>query len=474
VAAAPLTQRHLSRHSASPRSRGGNQVSPTSPLLLPSTPRRTRRSRARHGDRDGKPPGFPEPFPRERCVRSREDTSLRVFVLLLELAPGRGEEGLLERFRAEALLELVDRLEAEQPAAIEDPDAVGKRLGLGEVVRAEQDRRVVGGPDLADEVLHLELGARVETRGGLVEEQHHRRGQQCARERDFLLHPAGKVLHRLVAPLLRKADATEDLGDPVSRLTRRHPVEARGVAQVLGRGHLLEEGRLNGDAVDKALHLAGLAEDVMAEDVRAAAVVQQQRRQHPNERRFARTVLAEGRDALAPFDQNRHILERGHAPPPPAKTGTLRVAAEEFLAQVVDFYGGHVALLRIGGTRRQRTTDRGGARKTRCQPASNMAATLAASGRPRQRISLANVRPADYRLDPVGVAEGVCGGNEASGLAESWAFFCWSKRRRRDGGRGTALPGQWRRRAARAARRARVGGPDAGADGRPQVLRPAR
>ena len=44
---------------------------------------------------------------------------------------------------AVAALELVDRLEAEQLAVVEDPDPVGERLGLGEVVRAEQDRRVV-------------------------------------------------------------------------------------------------------------------------------------------------------------------------------------------------------------------------------------------------------------------------------------------------------------------------------------------
>ena len=36
---------------------------------------------------------------------------------MLELAPGRGKESFLERLGPIALLQLVDRLEAEQPAA---------------------------------------------------------------------------------------------------------------------------------------------------------------------------------------------------------------------------------------------------------------------------------------------------------------------------------------------------------------------
>jgi hypothetical protein len=52
--------------------------------------------------------------------------------------------------------------------------------------------------------------------------------------------------------------------------------------------------------------------------------------------------------------------------------------------------------------------------------------------------------------------------------------FLWSEQRRRDGGRGTAVPGERQRRAACATRSAGVGGRDAGPDGRPEVLRPAR
>ena len=81
-----------------------------------------------------------------------------------------------------------------------------------------------------------------------------------------------------------------------------HPVEPRRVGEVLGRRHLLEEGRLDRDPVDEPANGAGLLEDVVAEDVRAAAVVQEQRREQPDERRLPRAVLAEDRDALAAGD----------------------------------------------------------------------------------------------------------------------------------------------------------------------------
>src|SRR6266550_7184179 len=192
------------------------------------------------------------------------------------------------------------------------------------------------------------------------------------------------MLHRLVPTTSREPDAVEDHRDPLTGLCAGHPVEPRRVAQVLLRRHLLEKGSLDGNAVDQPLNGALLLEDVMPEHDRTAPVVQQQGREQPDERRLPGAVLAEYRDALAALDRERDVLERGHSPPAPAQAGALRVAAEEFLAQVVDFYGGHVALLRIGGTRRQRTTSRGGARETLCQPTSSMASTLAASGLPRQ------------------------------------------------------------------------------------------
>ena len=214
----------------------------------------------------------------------------------------------------------------------------------------------MGLADLADEVLHLELRARVEARRRLVEQQQDRLRQERAGERDLLLHPAREVLHRLVAALGREADALEDLRDPVAGLADGEPVEAGRVGQVLGRRHLLEEGRLDRDAVDEPAHGPRVG-DVVAEQDRAAAVVDEQRREQPDQRRLPRAVLAEDGDTLAARDVEGDAAQGVDPLAAAAQAGALAVATAELLAQVVDFDCRHVLLqTRHEGTRKRRTS----------------------------------------------------------------------------------------------------------------------
>src|SRR5215216_596401 len=104
-------------------------------------------------------------------IASDASASALLRVAVLEGVAAGGEERLLQGGRVVAALEVVRRLEAEQFAVVEDPDAVGERLGLGQVVGAEQDGRVVLGAHLADELLHLLLGAGVEAGRRLVQQQ---------------------------------------------------------------------------------------------------------------------------------------------------------------------------------------------------------------------------------------------------------------------------------------------------------------
>ena len=238
------------------------------------------------------------------------------------------------------LLDRLRRLEGEQPPAVEDADAVREHLGLRQVVRAEKDGRVVRVADLADELLHLELRARVEPRRGLVEQEDDRRGQEGARERDLLLHPSGERLHRLVAAVRREADALEDLRDLRACLLRRHPVVAGGVAQVLRRGHLLEEGRLDRDPVHDPADRAVLRDHVVAEDACVPAVRQQERREQADERRLPRAVLPEDRHRLACRHRERDAVEGNARAALAALLAALAgVLATELLAQLVHLDG---------------------------------------------------------------------------------------------------------------------------------------
>src|SRR5260221_13451645 len=131
---------------------------------------------------------------------------------LLDLAAGDGHEDLLQRAAcAVAGAELGRRPFGDQTAAVEDPDAVGQTLGLVEIVRRQEDRRVVLVPKVAHEGLDLPLAADVEPGRWLVEEEKRGGREEGTRDGDLLLHPARELLERLVVPRGRDAQADEDL-----------------------------------------------------------------------------------------------------------------------------------------------------------------------------------------------------------------------------------------------------------------------
>src|SRR5581483_4949246 len=129
-------------------------------------------------------------------------------------------------------------------------------------------------------------------------------------------------------------------------LRRRHAVEARRVREVLLRGHLLEEARLDGDAVDEAPDGACLAERVVTEDARLSAVLEEERGEQADKRRLPGAVLAEDGDALAAFDREGDLLKRGHTAAREAPR--LRITPAEDLRQVVDLDRRHVVTDGLG------------------------------------------------------------------------------------------------------------------------------
>ena len=77
--------------------------------------------------------------------------------------------------------------------------------------------------------------------------------------------------------LLLDVQALEDFEDLLVSFTGRQSIDAGGEGQVLERAELLEERRLDRDAVHEAAHGAGLADDIVSEDLDRARVREQQR-----------------------------------------------------------------------------------------------------------------------------------------------------------------------------------------------------
>ena len=94
-------------------------------------------------------------------------------------------------------LQFVGRALCDDAPAVDDGDAVTQRVRLVHVVCRQQDRGVVRVAQFADEDLHVLLRARIEAGRRLVQQQQDRRGQERARDGDFLLHAARHVLQRL-------------------------------------------------------------------------------------------------------------------------------------------------------------------------------------------------------------------------------------------------------------------------------------
>ena len=162
----------------------------------------------------------------------------------------------------------------------------------------------------AHELLHVALGARVEPGGRLVEQEEDRRGQEGARDRHLLLHPARHLLQRAVQPVLVDAQLAHHAADGRARGRALQAVEPHRVEQVLQRRELLEEARLHRDTVDQALDLRLLAHHVVPEDADVPLIGDQQRRDQADQRRLARAVGAEHAVDLVLRDRQADRVDR--------------------------------------------------------------------------------------------------------------------------------------------------------------------
>lgn len=84
---------------------------------------------------------------------------------------GRVEEAEPDVAAGDESLELVGRALGDDPAAVEDGDAVGELVGLLQVLRGEEDGDAAV-DEIADDLPHGVPGARVESGGRLIEEDH--------------------------------------------------------------------------------------------------------------------------------------------------------------------------------------------------------------------------------------------------------------------------------------------------------------
>ena len=124
----------------------------------------------------------------------------------------------------------------DQPAALEDGDAIGARLHLAERMRGQEHGDAVA-RELADQLVERAAQRRVQARGRLVEQQQPRPAEQCLGQAQPLPHALG-VGADATAGGRGEADALEQrLGR-----ARRQPLEPGIEGQHLAAGHRGIEG----------------------------------------------------------------------------------------------------------------------------------------------------------------------------------------------------------------------------------------
>ena len=200
----------------------------------------------------------------------------------------------------------------DDPALVDDADAVGEDVGLLEVLRGQHHGDAVLARQARD--LFPEVGAAlgIEAGRGLVEEEDAGRVHERKREVEAALHAAGVAAHLAVRGV-GQADALEQLGAAADALALGQAVQRGLEAQVLAtRQQRVERGLLEGGA-DRLAHVRAVADDVVAGNARGARGGRQQRGEHEHGGRLAGAVRAQEAIDLARLDAEVDPVHRADA-----------------------------------------------------------------------------------------------------------------------------------------------------------------
>jgi hypothetical protein len=219
-------------------------------------------------------------------------------------ADGDDEAGL-----AGLVLQLQRGALGDDPAVVDDDDAVGQLVGLVEVLGGEEQGRPVA-HEVAQHTPELDPAARVEAGRRLVEEEHRRGGDEAGGEVEPAPHAARVVLDDLVAGLGQREPLEQLFGRALHERALQ-PVQVADEAQVLAPGEqFVDRGRLGRQAhpVPHGIRVLG---DVEAGDVCRAAGGNRQRGHHAHGRRLARAIRAEHGENRARRHGEAHAVDGG-------------------------------------------------------------------------------------------------------------------------------------------------------------------
>ena len=196
-----------------------------------------------------------------------------------------------------AALELARCALSHQPAVIDDRHLGRQVVGLLEVLGGEQHVGAAG-DQRADHVPELETTVRVESGGGLVQQQQAGPADQAGAEVEAAAHAAGIRAHHPVRSVA-EPQPIDDGGGLMAGRRAGETEKPRHHLDVLAPGHgRLDSGVLPGEG-DHPAHLGRVADRVDAVYPQAAAVRAEQRGHQVHERGLAGAVRTQQSEHLA-------------------------------------------------------------------------------------------------------------------------------------------------------------------------------
>ncbi len=202
------------------------------------------------------------------------------------------------------------RTELLDAAVVEHCEAVAHRERLFLVVRDVDEGDLQVALQRLQEDLHLLAQLEVERAERLVEQEHRRRVDNGARERDALPLASGE-LGRPAAADVGETDALEHVVRLRPALALRHAADAQPVFHVLEHGHVREERVVLEHGVHVALRRRD-ASDVDAGELDVAGVRPLEAGYDAQRRRLAGSGRAEHREELPGCDVEVDAIDRNH------------------------------------------------------------------------------------------------------------------------------------------------------------------
>ena len=196
----------------------------------------------------------------------------------------------------------------QDPAGVEDRDAVADLVHLVEQVARQQDRDAAVAGEGLDERQHLGHAGRVDRRRRLVQDQDGRILDEGVGQAEALAHAARVLLHPPPGGI-READLLQEQPDPVVRGASLDSVEGGRVAQVLGAGHLSVEAHVVGQIAHPTLHFEGLPGRVEARHAGPAVGGLREPQEHQDGRGLAGPVRPQQAEDLARPDGKVELVD---------------------------------------------------------------------------------------------------------------------------------------------------------------------